>query len=923
MKNDILNFLENETAFLDLTDINEVFTAKNISERFGIKRNTASHYLNELTNEGELIKIDSRPVYFFHKKSFESQNYLLKQNVYKNVDEVTKERPIILKKNDLFSLLIGRDRSLKQVIDQVESALYYPGNGLPTIFTGESGTGKTYLVHLIYQYCIDNGLINDNAPFVTINCAQYANNPELLTSNLFGHVKGAYTGADTDKEGAFEAANNGILFLDEVHRLNSEGQEKLFTFLDQGIVYKMGDTNHPIKLNVRLFFATTESLKSEFLTTFIRRIPIQIEMPPLSERGRDERLELVYSFFLHEQRKIKKTIRVSGQVLNLLVSSSFKGNIGELKNCVMVTAARAFSQQRANHIIDVNIYYLPTSILKGADSEIELSNESAVELNNKTVIQDLLMDQKPQQQMILKSFERIIHVFQENNSKLIECNSEIKDEVNNLFDYLMFETDFKKNYESLTYLTKNMRNTLNQMETSYQVHFNGSNVYAISYYILQRANCKWRSEEPSINQLIGKLEIQIKETYPTSYKYIEKILQLCETKVDIDIESMDKILLTLYLSKNEWNRDVSYPKAVIVAHGYATASSIANVANTFLKKDIFESFDMPIKVTPQKIAEEIVDYSKRNDVSKGLIILVDMGSLKDIYQYFSHQIKIPIVIMNNVTTPLAISVGEQIQKKITLKEQVKNSLNDIKMDYKIIYPETNMDKAIITTCMTGIGTETKIAHLIEKSLPNNVKLKVLPYEFSVLKNKDQINTLLSMYDCLGVIGTDNPNINKIPYISLEHLISGEGITELSRWFSNIMGENERQKFNDNIVRNFSLEKVMDVVTILDTNKVVREIDLFIKKIEKLGRYDISNGRKLALYVHISCLIERLVRNTPITNYEGYEELEKCQKDKLTKIKMAFSVIESDYSVNVPKEEIAYVYDLLFRNTETSTKDEEF
>ena len=77
---------------------------------------------------------------------------------------------------------------------------------------------------------------------MTLNCAQYADNPELLTSNLFGHVSGAYTGATQDKVGAFEAADGGLLFLDEVHRLSPEGQEKLFTYLDQGIIYRLGET---------------------------------------------------------------------------------------------------------------------------------------------------------------------------------------------------------------------------------------------------------------------------------------------------------------------------------------------------------------------------------------------------------------------------------------------------------------------------------------------------------------------------------------------------------------------------------------------------------------------------------------------------------------------------------------------------------
>ncbi len=188
-------------------------------------------------------------------------------------------------------------------IEQLKTALYYPENGLPVLLTGESGTGKSYMVKIVYHFCLANDLIKEDARMITLNCAQYANNPELLTSHLFGHVKGAFTGADEDHRGIFEEANGGILFLDEVHRLNAEGQEKLFTYLDQGIIYRMGETNNPRKVNTRLFFATTEDLNSVFLSTFIRRIPVQIELPPLEQRTQNERLEMIYDFF--NKRKIK------------------------------------------------------------------------------------------------------------------------------------------------------------------------------------------------------------------------------------------------------------------------------------------------------------------------------------------------------------------------------------------------------------------------------------------------------------------------------------------------------------------------------------------------------------------------------------------------------------------------------------------
>src|SRR5699024_7991829 len=119
-------------------------------------------------------------------------------------------------------------------------------------------------------------------PFVVMNSAQYANNVELLSSTLSGYVKAAFTGAYSPTKGLLEAADEGILFVDEVHRLNSESQEKLFVFLDQGIFRRMGESDGWHRANVRIIMATTEDLQSNFLGTFLRRIPIVIRIPSLN-----------------------------------------------------------------------------------------------------------------------------------------------------------------------------------------------------------------------------------------------------------------------------------------------------------------------------------------------------------------------------------------------------------------------------------------------------------------------------------------------------------------------------------------------------------------------------------------------------------------------------------------------------------------
>lgn len=922
MREKLLTYLENQTDFIDLVAISEIFTANKLADIFQVKRNTISHYLNQLQEEGDLVKINSRPVYYFHKKAFEKQFYPLESNFYPNIEMILKEQPLFGEKQDFFSLLIGFDQSLSQAIRQVKTALYYPDNGLPVLFTGASGTGKSYLVKLIYQYCLSNDLITEEAPFVTLNCAQYANNPELLTSNLFGHVKGAYTGAESDKKGAFEAANQGILFLDEVHRLNAEGQEKLFTFLDQGVIYRMGDTNQPIQVTTRIFFATTEELDSTFLTTFLRRIPVQIALPSLEKRSKSERLELIYSFLIHEQKKVKRELIITGQTLNTLTSGEFKGNIGELKNVVKVMVAKAFAEQSDQRALRVTLYDLPSELLTGRAGLESSVGQEEVTINAATTMSELIDKSQAEQKRTLEAFAKIVTSFEQNQLQLASCHDILKQEVDHLFDFLLFETNRQENHELLMYMTQYIRETLKQMESAYQIRFDGNSVYAISYYLFQRSN-RYKPEDSATMTTIKRLEEQVAQAYPLSYRYVNRILELCQVKLDLDLTEMDRILLTIYLKQVDWTKDLSIPRAIIIAHGYATASSIANVVNRLLGKDIFEAFDMPLDITPQKIAEEVLDYCENHDISQGLVIMVDMGSLKEIYQYFPKQITAPIVIMNNVTTPLALAVGENMQKMVPLSDLVTSASQQAVFDWEMIYPNEKKAKALITTCFTGIGTATQIAHLLEKSLPLSSELKIYPYEYELLREKKQTETIFSMYEVIGIIGTANPYIPSTPYLSLEELISGVGMETLTNWLAQTLTSKERQDFNDNIIRNFSLEKVIDSVTILDTEKIMAMIELFMHHLATLLQLTLTNAQKLALYVHVSCLVERLIRNVPIESYAGYGQLYQCQKERLIAIKEAFSVIEKNYSVKIPDSELAYIYDILFSTFDKSALDEEF
>lgn len=211
---------------------------------------------------------------------------------------------------DIFENIIGCNGSLKTQINQAKAAVLYPPKGLHTLLLGPSGVGKSYIAEAMYNFAKGTRNFSEKAPFMVFNCADYADNPQLLLSQLFGYCKGAFTGASEDKKGMVEISDGGILFLDEVHRLTPEGQEMLFYLLDKGKFRRLGETEISRESHIMIIAATTENPDSSLLATFKRRIPMVIRIPSLSERPYIERFNFIKTFFFEESIRLGRDILV-------------------------------------------------------------------------------------------------------------------------------------------------------------------------------------------------------------------------------------------------------------------------------------------------------------------------------------------------------------------------------------------------------------------------------------------------------------------------------------------------------------------------------------------------------------------------------------------------------------------------------------
>ncbi|RNC81033.1 MAG: sigma-54-dependent Fis family transcriptional regulator [Phycisphaera sp.] len=275
--------------------------------------------------------------------------------------------------DDKFSLdsIVGRDARMQRVYELVSAVA---PSKTTVLMSGESGTGKSLIAHAIHQQSE-----RSRGPYVELACGSI---PEtLLESELFGHVKGSFTGAHTDKVGKFQAAHGGTLFLDEINSASPGMQLKLLRVLQERKFEQVG-SNETQEVDVRVILASNESLdrlvaEGRFRQDLYYRINVvQIDLPPLRERAND--IPLLAEHFLDQfgREMGKELIGFSDESMAALMRYTYPGNVRELQNIIERAAVLSTMQTVGidalpSHVVDGQAASHPLSIVQETDDEWE------------------------------------------------------------------------------------------------------------------------------------------------------------------------------------------------------------------------------------------------------------------------------------------------------------------------------------------------------------------------------------------------------------------------------------------------------------------------------------------------------------------------------------------------------------------------
>lgn len=873
----------------------EGISASEIADILNLSRANVSSDLNRLCNAGLLIKDKKKTVLF-------SLNHNMK------------------KKQAIFDIFLKRNESLKIAVQQAKAAVLYPPNGMHMLILGETGVGKSMFAGIVSEYAIEIEKMENNAPFIVFNCADYANNSQLLISQIFGTKKGAYTGSDTDKVGLIEKANGGILFLDEVHRLPPEGQEMFFAFMDRGTFRRLGETELERKAKVLIISATTEDTNSVLLKTFTRRIPMIINIPSLENRNIEERFNLITQFFKEESSRLEKNIKVSINAIKSFLGYSCPNNIGQLKTDIQLSCAKAFlefvSGQKKE--VTINSMDLPQNIRQGLYLETEHRQlwNKLMDISNRYITFD-----NSDHEMILKKDSNnkdVYEMIEANVSKLRstgvtteELVEKMERDIENYFNSYIEDVNEKFDISTLesiidTEIVKVISEILKFSEEALGRRVSEKVYYGMAVHI-DHSIKRIKNKRGIVNTQLN----QIRTSHKKEFNIALQCLEIIENRLDILVPIDEAGFIALFLAYNEHVKiEVSKVKIIVIAHGISTASSMVDTANKLLGVNHAIGVNAPIDEKPQetiiKLKKQVEDLKIRDDI----LFLVDMGSLTNLGEEIQKYMDINSRTIQLVSTLHVIEATRKAIMGFSLEEIYRSTIaintlfdkdfiggNIRKEETKEIKTNVEKEIVIVTVCTTGEGGAVAIKEFLHNKLKSK-NVKIIPIGIfntnNIIKNIKEIE---ESYRIVCIVTSFDIDI-QLPQFGFDEVLN---VNKMKNIEELVEIENTYIKIGE------TLEMQIKHINI---KELIRDIKKFNDNIQEKINTRISASVLIGITMHIAYLIDKLDK---IKETKAISNIDKKKVEYIKENLELYEVVEYEcnrlgakHGVNISDNEIFYI-----------------
>lgn len=885
--------------FIDLNKITSLnkFTTQEISKELNFSRSLISQHLNELVKEHEAIKIISRPVYYLDKKMIEEKYCVtLKRFEFLSINELID---YVIKNNSNimdFHKFIGYETTFEYVINQIKSAMSYPDN-LPIILYGEKGTGKNKLIELAYEYCVNNNIIERKLPLYKYNVYKDIDDNKIL-DELFNVENGFFT-----------KAKNSMLMIKNADNLSYYVQEKISEHLSL-----MQNNFNEFKKDekIKIIFSMKQNPNKVLNKSFLLNIPIICFLPSLNERSQDEKRKFVLKFLKNEENNLNKKIRITERTLNILMEYNYENNIDELNLCIKNLCANSYNKHKNDIYNDLSIHNLPVQILENISIKNNFEDERLLFLEE--------LEANKKEDFIIKIYEELLSLFEVNKHNIADFLNDYNKVLRSYYDLLFFEKSYfdskhKTIEKSIELILENFKNSKN-----INIPFNCSSLLAKMLLKSQNYSSSLMVWEKDNKKDIENCLENLKELLNDEYIVTEMISKNIEYNLNLKLSYINQIFLLLNINFYNKNLKTQNTAGIILSHGYSTASSIADAANTLLKTFIFEALDMPLDTNIKQISNKLNKFIIENSHFKNLILLVDMGSLEEIGNVITKNINVGII--NNISTSLALNVGYKILQGLDLNDILEKSCKEAFCHYKIL-PATQKDKAIIFTNDVDILVAEKLHRLFKDSLPKNIDLKMFEYDFNTLMKNKENDYIFKKYDVVLMVSPDKLKIVGVDSVSLDQIINFEGIKKIENILKPYLTKTEIEFFNQTLLKNFSMQSLLENLTILNAPKLLDYVSDFINSLQHYLKMKFKSKTVVSIYIHTCLLVERLVTKNGIESYQNIKEFEIEHKDFIEYTKKSFSAMLAYYNVQIPLSEIAYLYDFIKHDKEANGYEEDF